>query len=62
MVYRILLTRVDLHEMDYAEVAEAWNIAIGTVKSLLARARLKMSEKLCNTKTGNIAYMIQRKD
>lgn len=46
-VYRTVLTLVDLHELDYAEVADALQIPIGTVKSRLARARLKMSEKLC---------------
>lgn len=49
-VYRTVLTLVDLHELDYAEVADALQIPIGTVKSRLARARLKMSEKLCGGK------------
>lgn len=48
VVYRTVLTLVDLHELDYAEVADALKIPIGTVKSRLARARLKMSEKLCS--------------
>lgn len=46
MAYRTVLTLVDLHELNYAEVADALQIPIGTVKSRLARARLKMSEKL----------------
>lgn len=46
-VYRTVLNLVDQYELDYAEAAEALNIPIGTVKSRLARARLKMSEKLC---------------
>jgi RNA polymerase sigma-70 factor (ECF subfamily) len=45
-VYRAVLTLVDLYELDYAEVAEALKIPIGTVKSRLARARLKISKKL----------------
>jgi RNA polymerase sigma-70 factor (ECF subfamily) len=49
-VFRTVLTLVDLHELDYAEVADALQISIGTVKSRLARARLKISEKLCSTK------------
>jgi RNA polymerase sigma-70 factor, ECF subfamily len=61
-VFRTVLTLVDLHELDYAEVADALQIPIGTVKSRLARARLKISEKLCSTKIGNIAYMSRRKD
>ena len=48
--FRTVLTLVDLHELDYAEVADALQIPIGTVKSRLARARLKISEKLCSTK------------
>lgn len=47
-VYRTVLTLVDLYGLDYAEVAEALKIPMGTVKSRLARARLKMSEKLCS--------------
>jgi RNA polymerase sigma-70 factor, ECF subfamily len=50
VVYRTVLTLVDLHELDYAEVADALQIPIGTVRSRLARARLKMSEKLCSGK------------
>lgn len=49
LVYRTVLTLVDLHELDYAEVADALQIPIGTVKSRRAHARLKMSEKLCST-------------
>ena len=49
VVYRTVLILVDLYKLDYAEVAEALKIPIGTVKSRLARARLKMSEKLCST-------------
>ena len=46
--FRTVLTLVDLHELDYAEAAESLKIPIGTVKSRLARARLKISEKLCS--------------
>ena len=45
-VYRTVLTLVDLHELDYAEVADALKIPIGTVKSRLARARHSIGEKL----------------
>jgi RNA polymerase sigma-70 factor, ECF subfamily len=47
-VYRTVLTLVDLHELDYAEVADALKIPIGTVKSRLARARYRISEKWCS--------------
>lgn len=45
-VYRSALTLIDLHELDYVEAAQALKIPIGTVKSRLARARLKLKEKL----------------
>lgn len=48
-VYRSVLTLIDLHELDYLEAAEALNVPIGTVKSRLARARLRMKEKLGNS-------------
>ena len=35
-VYRTVLTLVDLYDFDYAEVANALKIPIGTVKSRLA--------------------------
>jgi RNA polymerase sigma-70 factor, ECF subfamily len=45
-VFRSVLTLIDIHELDYAEAAEALGVPIGTVKSRLARARLQMQEKL----------------
>ncbi|HET6823791.1 MAG TPA: sigma-70 family RNA polymerase sigma factor [Anaerolineales bacterium] len=50
-VYRSVLTLIDIHELDYAEAAEALKVPIGTVKSRLARARLQMQKKL----RGNLA-------
>jgi RNA polymerase sigma-70 factor (ECF subfamily) len=47
-VCRTVLTLVDLHELEYAEVADALKIPLGTVKSRLARARYRISEKLCS--------------
>lgn len=44
--YRTILTLVDLYGLDYTEAAESLCIPIGTVKSRLARARLRMKEKL----------------
>jgi RNA polymerase sigma-70 factor (ECF subfamily) len=46
LVYRSVILLVDVYEMDYAEVAEALHLPIGTVKSRLARARVQMKEKL----------------
>ena len=45
-VYSTVITLVDLHDFDYAEAAVALKIPIGTVKSRLARARYRISEKL----------------
>jgi RNA polymerase sigma-70 factor (ECF subfamily) len=44
--YRRVLILVDIHELDYGEVARVLDVPIGTVKSRLARARLQMREKL----------------
>ena len=46
LVYRTVIMLVDVYEMNYAEVAEALQLPIGTVKSHLARARMQMKEKL----------------
>lgn len=43
---RTTLVLVDLLDVDYAEVAEITNVPIGTVKSRLARARLRIRERL----------------
>jgi RNA polymerase sigma-70 factor, ECF subfamily len=45
-VYRSVITLVDLYEMDYVEAAEILKVPVGTIKSRLARARLRMQEKL----------------
>ena len=45
-VYRSVLTLIDLFEMDYTEAAKALNIPLGTVKSRIARARLRMMNKI----------------
>jgi RNA polymerase sigma-70 factor, ECF subfamily len=44
--YRSVLTLVDVLEFDYSEASQALKIPIGTVKSRLARARLRMQKKL----------------
>ncbi len=44
--YRLALEMVDILGLDYAQSAQVLGCPIGTVKSRLARARLKMREKL----------------
>ena len=44
--YRSVLTLIDIHELDYAEVARILNIPLGTVKSRLARGRLQLRQTL----------------
>jgi RNA polymerase sigma-70 factor, ECF subfamily len=47
--YRSALVLVDMEELDYAEVARVLNIPLGTVKSRVARARLKLRSLLVNS-------------
>lgn len=52
-VYRSVITLVDLYEFDYDEAANILKVPLGTVKSRLARARLRLQEKLrCTTDFG----------
>ena len=44
--FRVIVTLVDIQGMDYAEVAEVINKPMGTVKSRLARARLRLQDCL----------------
>ena len=45
-VYRSVLILIDIYELDYTEAAKVLSIPLGTLKSRLARARLKMQTKL----------------
>ena len=45
-VHRIVLTLIDVNELDYVEAARILGVPIGTVKSRLARARMQMKNKL----------------
>ena len=45
-VYRTVITLVDLNGLDYDEAAHALGVPVGTVKSRLARARLRIKESL----------------
>jgi RNA polymerase sigma-70 factor, ECF subfamily len=49
--YRTALVLVDILEFDYAEAAQSMGIPIGTLKSRLVRARLRLRNKLENTNT-----------
>jgi RNA polymerase sigma-70 factor, ECF subfamily len=44
--FRVVVTLVDIQGMDYSEAAEAIGKPLGTVKSRLARARLKLRDCL----------------
>ena len=44
--FRAVMVLADIQGMDYSEVASASNVPLGTVKSRLARARLRMRECL----------------
>jgi RNA polymerase sigma-70 factor (ECF subfamily) len=44
--FRIVITLVDVDGLNYAEVAAVVGIPVGTVKSRLARARLKLRREL----------------
>jgi RNA polymerase sigma-70 factor (ECF subfamily) len=46
VIYRQVLTLVDIYEMEYWEAARVLDVPVGTIKSRLARARLKMRWKL----------------
>ncbi|MBI3242538.1 MAG: sigma-70 family RNA polymerase sigma factor [Chloroflexi bacterium] len=41
---RLVIVMCDVQEMDYAEIASAMSIALGTVKSRIARARAKLRD------------------
>jgi len=42
--FRLAIELVDLHDMDYSEAAEVLHVPLGTVKSRVTRARLKLRE------------------
>ncbi len=44
--FRSVITLIDLNGIDYVEAAQVLGIPVGTVKSRLARARLRMQERL----------------
>ncbi len=44
--FRVVVILVDIQELDYAEASTILHIPLGTLKSRLARARLKLREDL----------------
>ncbi len=48
---RTVVVLVDIQEFDYRETAHIIGIPIGTVKSRLARARLRLSQLLSNSRS-----------
>jgi RNA polymerase sigma-70 factor, ECF subfamily len=49
--YRTVLVMVDILEFDYAEAAQSMGIPIGTLKSRLVRARLRLRKRLERSNT-----------
>jgi RNA polymerase sigma-70 factor (ECF subfamily) len=45
-VYRTVLTLIDIYGLDYGEEAKALQVPIGTVKSRIVRARLRLIKSL----------------
>ena len=44
--YRSVITLIDLYEFEYEEAARILRVPLGTIKSRLARARIRIKEKL----------------
>jgi RNA polymerase sigma-70 factor (ECF subfamily) len=44
--FRTVVVLVDLQGLDYEEVAQSVHVPLGTIKSRLARARLKLRDCL----------------
>ena len=57
--FRLVLTLRVIEDLPYEEIAEIMNLKIGTVKSRLARARMKLKSLL---ETGNILEKETSKD
>jgi RNA polymerase sigma-70 factor (ECF subfamily) len=44
--YRTVIVLADIQGMDYSEVASAMHVSVGTIKSRLARARMRLRKNL----------------
>ena len=53
--FRAVLVLRDVQQMDYAQIAAAMELPVGTVKSRLFRARLALRQRLGDTQRGEIA-------
>ena len=58
--YREVVVLCELHEMSYAEAAEALGCAVGTVRSRLHRARAMLAEKMRGARAGAIGGTTDR--
>ncbi|MBE0670736.1 MAG: RNA polymerase sigma factor [Anaerolineales bacterium] len=56
VVYRSVIMLIDLFELDYREAAEILRVPIGTIKSRLARARIRMQEGLMGNENLEINF------
>lgn len=54
--HREVLLLIGIAELSYEEAAQVCNVAVGTVKSRLNRARAKLAERLGITGTHEIGY------
>jgi len=50
--HRVVLVLREIEEMDYAQIAAAINVPIGTVMSRLARSRAALKAKLLRETAG----------
>lgn len=56
MEYRSVVVLVDGQGLDYAEAAEVLEVPLGTVKSRLARARVRLRERIQGTSNSSGGY------
>ena len=58
--FRTVVVLRDVSGLDYAEIAEALDLPIGTVRSRLARARARLGRALASDSSGNHATHAER--
>ena len=49
---RACVTLIDIEEMSYDEAADALNVPVGTIRSRLSRARMKMANEIIKFRAG----------
>jgi len=60
---RLAIVMCDVQEMDYAEIASHMRVALGTVKSRIARARAKLRDCIARARTRELlpaAFRLER--